>query len=188
MRFWKTSLEKRLVNKKMKLLPLQQGGLDSLCGVYSICNSFRIVKKAQDSEVEFLFENIIKYLGKKRKLTDILVGGIYTSQMKEIIENVVVPLYPDIHYHSFSWNNENIKTFWQYAVGFLSEDKKAIVLSIGGRENHYTVIKKATEKTFFLNDSAGLKRISINQSRFYGYKKEDKYIIYPNQCFFVKGE
>lgn len=40
----------------------------------------------------------------------------------------------------------------------------------------------------FLVDSSGLKRINKSQIKLQGYTKKDKYVVYPNQCFYLKGK
>ena len=39
--------------------PFQQGGLDSLCGLYSIVNAERFINRSSDFETQQLFDDLI---------------------------------------------------------------------------------------------------------------------------------
>jgi hypothetical protein len=59
------------------LLPFQQGGLDSLCGLYSIINAERIIK---DAEVRFeVREGRMHHEGLRLGLPDIAPALVFTS-------------------------------------------------------------------------------------------------------------
>ena len=47
------------------MLPFEQGGLDSLCGLYSIVNAERVVNNTSNDDSLVLFNDIIAYLNKK---------------------------------------------------------------------------------------------------------------------------
>ena len=50
------------------LLPFQQGGLDSLCGLYSIVNAERIINRSSDDETQQLFNDLVHFLSRRRLL------------------------------------------------------------------------------------------------------------------------
>ena len=43
----------------LRLPPFQQGGLDSLCGLYSIVNAERFINRSVDDEAQQLFDDLI---------------------------------------------------------------------------------------------------------------------------------
>jgi len=163
-----------------------QGFFDGLCGVYSVCNAYKITNNVSDSERQVLFNEIIDYLSRKRLLKHAIKDGLYVSQLKNVIDDVVRGKFIEVIY-KYNWKDYSLDAFWMFSQRYLSESKTAMILSIGGRENHFTVVEKMTDKTMFLVDSSGLKRINKSNLRFHGYMKEDKYIAYPNQCFYLKG-
>ena len=69
--------------------PFQQGGLDSLCGLYSIVNAERYINHSSDEETQQLFDHLVKYLSRRGLLGKFLVGGILHHQMLMILEKVV---------------------------------------------------------------------------------------------------
>ena len=49
--------------------PFQQGGLDSLCGLYSIVNAERYINRSSDEETQQLFNDLIHYLLRRWQLS-----------------------------------------------------------------------------------------------------------------------
>jgi len=167
--------------------PLSQGWLDSLCGIYSLCNAYKITNRASENDVQEMFNHIIKYLSSKRMLKGVLLNGVYYKNMLDIMKRLVEYQF----FQDFSnpkWTTGyRLKDFWEYSMEHLREPRSVIILSIGGASNHYTVVERMTSASMFLVDSSGMKRINRSQCRFYGYQKEDKYVLYPNECFYMKG-
>src|SRR5260221_9507259 len=95
------------------LLPFQQGGLDSLCGLYSVINAERIINRSSDDETQQLFNDLIYFLSRRGLLSKLLIGGIIHTEMllilykgvgKQRISSVWVP-----------WRgvlNPNLTSFW----------------------------------------------------------------------------
>ena len=54
----------------------QQGGLDSLCGIYSIVNAERIINGTTTEESDALFSKIISHLDQNKRLRSILASGM----------------------------------------------------------------------------------------------------------------
>lgn len=171
----------------MKNLPLMQGGLDGLCGIYSVCNVHKIINNASDSDIESLFSEIISFLSKKRMLKEIIIGGMLHKNMSDVLWNCVGDRFYEKS-SNFKWSSYHMDSFWQYSMDYLLVPNSAIILSIGGKYNHYSVVNRMTENTMFLYDSSGMKRINKSSYRLFGYEKNDKYIIYPSQCWFIRGE
>src|SRR5215510_13657675 len=71
------------------LLPFQQGGLDSLCGLYSIINAERIINRSSDEDAQQLFDGLVYFLSRRGLLRRLLIGGIIHTQMLMILDKVV---------------------------------------------------------------------------------------------------
>ena len=63
------------------LPPFQQGGLDSLCGLYSIINAERFINHSSDWETQQLFDDLIHFLARRKLLSKLLIGGIIHTEM-----------------------------------------------------------------------------------------------------------
>ena len=61
--------------------PYEQGGLDGLCGVYSIINASRIINSFNSKECQELFEEIIKFLDSERSLSKLLLNNHLLKQV-----------------------------------------------------------------------------------------------------------
>lgn len=164
--------------------PYYQSALDSLCGVYAVVNADRIVNNSTEEESQRLFNEIIIYLHKKKKLKDTVIGGVYARDVAELLS-----IFGN---GRILWETRqspaSLNQWWKDAKKHMFLNNNSILLSIGGKENHYTTIEKITEKTLYLADSAGINTIRKNKCKLYGYDKEDKkefYIIYPKQCFYI---
>lgn len=163
----------------------QQSSLDSMCSIYAICNAVTIVKGYGDDEVQELFNSIITYLSKKRKLKDIIIGGAKHKDMKDIMRNVVSDIIPN-QITDLKWSEYTLKDWWNWSSYFLQTPNTSIILCTSGREDHYSTIERMTTKEMILKDSAGIKKIRYSSCKLPGYQKSDKYIILPSQCWYLK--
>ena len=68
-----------------KFPPFQQGGLDSLCGLYSIVNAERYINHSSDEETQQLFNDLIYYLSRRGFLSKLLIGGIIHTEMLVVL-------------------------------------------------------------------------------------------------------
>ncbi|MFM8368922.1 MAG: hypothetical protein ACKOBD_09220 [Chloroflexota bacterium] len=182
----------RRVNHRLMtgLPPFQQGGLDSLCGLYSIINAERIINYSTDEESQQLFDEVIHYLSRRGLLGKFLIGGILHPQMlmilnkvigKKRISNVWIP-----------WRgvpNPDLTTFWKSMQYFLDGTPgRAIILGIVGYHEHWTVIEKITNRSILLYDSALIKRLPRNFCTTVYATGQRKHVLLPAQTYFLSNE
>ena len=140
--------------------PYQQGGLDSLCGLYSIINAERIINHSSDDETQQLFDDLIHYLSRRGLLTKFLIGGIIHTEMLVILNKVVGK--KRISNVEIPWRgvpNPDLTTFWKSIQYFLDGTPgRAVILGLQGYHDHWTVIENITNRTIILYDSALIKR------------------------------
>lgn len=168
----------------------RQGFLDSLCGVYGIVNAEKIINKSNDERSQLIFNAIIEYLHKKRKLKEVIIEGINHKIISSIMFDVIGDMIP------FSLTNKRfhtMKEWWSFSKEFLLEkENRSILLSIGGREDHITVVKGMTDRSMQLFDSGAngdirsIRKLSCKLSgTYYG---EDRYVVWPSQCWYLGRE
>ena len=167
-------------------VPFYQDSIGGMCGVFSIINAYRIVKNARFDEVEILYREIVEYLSKKRMLKDILLDGMLHKDMTMLLHNVVGDRFTEMTSNG-KWAGYSLSSWWKYSKEFLSQDNSAIILAIGGKYWHYSTIEKISDKQMYLQDSYGLLRIRKTSCRFPDYKYEDRIVIFPSQCWLIKG-
>jgi len=172
------------------LPPFQQGGLDSLCGLYSIINAERIVNHSSDDETQQLFDQLIHYLSRRGLLTKFLIGGIIHTEMLVILKKVVGE--KRISNVQIPWRgvqNPDLTTFWKSIQTFLDGTPgRSIILGLQGYHDHWTVIEKITSRSILLYDSAMIKRLARSRCTTVHAKGKRWHQLLPAQTYFLSNE
>ena len=172
------------------LPPFQQGGLDSLCGLYSIVNAERFINHSSDEETQQLFDDLIHFLSRRGLLGKLLIGGVIHTQMllildkvvgKERISNVQIP-----------WRgvpNPDLTMFWNSMQNFLDGTSgRAIILGLQGFHDHWTVIETISNRSINLYDSALIKRLPRSSCTTVYATWKRKHLLLPAQTYFLSNE
>lgn len=142
------------------LPPFQQGGLDSLCGLYSIVNAERIINHSSAEQAQALFDEVVHFLSRKRLLTRILLDGVIHPHMLLLLEKVVNSRIPNVGTPWLGQPNPDLDAFWESMRAFLDGTPgRAIILGLNGHHDHWTVIHSISSKSVFLYDSAEITRL-----------------------------
>src|SRR5512143_1896557 len=142
------------------LPPFQQGGLDSLCGLYSIVNAERFINHSSDDSAQELFDSIIHYLSRRRLLAKLLIGGVIHRQMLLILNDVVGDRIPNLWIPWRGVPNPGLDVFWRSIQSFLDGTPgRSVILGLNGFHDHWTVIESITSRSSLLYDSALIKRL-----------------------------
>ncbi|MBL8062475.1 MAG: hypothetical protein JNK32_05610 [Anaerolineales bacterium] len=172
------------------LPPFQQGGLDSLCGLYSIINAERIINRSSDDETQQLFNDLIYYLSRRRLLSKFLIGGIIHKEMLVILDKVVGK--KRIANVQIPWRgvtNPDLTTFWKSMQSFLDNTPgRSIILGLQGYHDHWTVIEKITNRSILLYDSALIKRLPRSSCTTVYATWKRKHLLLPAQTYFLSNE
>lgn len=172
------------------LLPFQQGGLDSLCGLYSIINAERIINRSNDEQAQQLFDDLIHFLSRRGLLGRFLTGGILHPQMLLILDKVVGK--QRIAEVTIPWRgvpNPDLTTFWKSMQAFLDgTPRRAIILGTEGYHEHWTVIETITSRSILLFDSAKIKRLPRLACTTVYTTNRRKHLLLPAQTYFLSNE
>jgi hypothetical protein len=172
------------------LLPFQQGGLDSLCGLYSVVNAERIINRSSHKDAQQLFDGLIDFLSRRRLLSNLLVGGILHNQMLMILDRVVGNQRisrVDIPWRGVS--NPDLTSFWRSMQAFLDGTPgRAIILGLQGYHDHWTVIKAITNRSIFLYDSSLIKRLPRSRCTTVYTRGKRQHQLLPAQTYFLSKE
>ena len=172
------------------LPPFQQGGLDSLCGLYSIVNAERFINRSSDDESQQLFDDLIHYLSRRGLLGKFLIGGILHPQMIMILDKVVGK--KRISNVWLPWRgvpNPDLTTFWKSMQAFLDGTPgRSIILGLQGYHDHWTVIEKITNRSILLYDSALIKRLPRSSCTTVYPTNKRKHTLLPAQTYFLSNE
>jgi len=171
------------------MLPFEQGGLDSLCGIYSIVNAERVINNSSYEESVALFNEIVAFLDKKKMLGPLLVEGMYLQNVKYVLEKVVRDRIPYQRVHFAGWPNPDLKTFWNEMSSFLNANpRRAVILSLSGAHDHFTVVKSITDKQVQLFDSNTMKYLNRANCTTVAPTARKRHVLYPAQTYFLGRE
>jgi hypothetical protein len=174
----------------VKLKPYAQGGLSSLCGIYSIVNATRIIRGLNNDESKELFAQITHYLEESRNLAVSLTSGISITVMGSIFKDVIGErLTRAIPFHKQP--NVKIGQFWTEMKRFLDdkrpkEEKRVILLSLGGEHEHWTITHRMSKKRIILFDSIGLKHLDRRNCTTRGTSSSRRHLMHPTQTYFLQ--
>lgn len=172
-------------------IPLQQGNLDGLCGVYSIINATgKIIGQLDENEQKEMFRKIISYLYKKYSNNlDFLFndGGITIRDIGSVLKDVIEPRHGIIrkkpHHKSSSLELNN---FWDSMTKFLGEPQRAIILGLARKHDHWTVVDSITEKRLTLLDSGGLCHINRRVCTTVDSDPTSIHLLKPTHTYFLE--
>jgi hypothetical protein len=171
------------------LPPFQQGGLDSLCGLYSIVNAERFINHTSDFEAQVLFDTIVHYLSRKRLLANLLIGGVIHKQMLMILEQLVGDRIANVEIPWRGVPNPDLTTFWKSMQGFLDGTPgRAIILGLKGYHDHWTVIENITNRSIKLYDSALINRLPRSSCTTVYATWKRKHLLLPAQTYFLSND
>jgi hypothetical protein len=171
----------------MTKTPYEQGALDSLCGVYGIVNAARIVSRLGDEECKELFRRIIFFLNRRRMLDTILVEGLSQPAIGAIFRNVAGLRFHRRGMPFKHWPETPLDRFWSEMMTFLSQGpNRAILLSLGGVYDHWTVVETVTDKQIRLSDSYGLKTLNRHRCTTLRPTARRPYKLHPTQTYFLE--
>ncbi len=183
----KTTVVTRPVRSPADCLPpFQQGGLDSLCGLYSIVNAERFINHSSDESAQELFDSIIHYLSRRRLLAKLLIGGVIHRQMLQILNDVVGERIPNLWIPWRGVPTPELDTFWRSLQNFLDGTPgRAVILGLDGYHDHWTVIDTISDKSIFLYDSALIKRLPRSACSTAHANGRRKHILLAAQTYYL---
>jgi hypothetical protein len=136
-------------------MPFKQGDLDGLCGVYSIANALDYLDIENGEDV---FEHIIKYMQRKFIfIREYIIDGLKDSTVNRLLQEAKTVFNFKFSRHE----GNNIVTTWNMLTDSI-DDNTCAIIELGGRHEHWTVVKSITDKRINLIDSGGLQHIDRN--------------------------
>ena len=162
----------------------EQGSLDGLCGVYSIINASRIINTFNDEKCGRLFKEVIEFLNYKHSLAELLINGLDINLIGQIMNNVKsLEIKKEQPYRGKS--EITLGKLWTSMQAFLREPNRAILLGLGGANDHWTVVESISDKQMKLADSLGLKRLNRSSCTTSERHKQRRNLICPSYTYFL---
>jgi hypothetical protein len=168
------------------MLPFEQGGLDALCGVYSIVNAERLINNTTSEDSNKLFDTIVEYLDERGLLCEMLTSGMRLKQIKMILDKVLGTRIP---YRSLPFQGvatPGLSAFWAAVHSFLSEGpRRAVLLGMAGVYDHWTVIKSISSRQIQLFDSYRIHCLNRANCTTGNSKGARHHVLFPAQTYFL---
>lgn len=180
-------------------LPFRQGELDGLCGVYAVINAIRLVLGArsqllgpcdwQDLFV-VLMQSIDHSVGAARAASE----GIETKPLRYLLKAAILHLAVE---HNLNIRASPMLTRTERPsfakllprIGnYVRQPGQAILLSVFGSLNHWTVIRRVSHNSLILFDSSGYTRIALDACRMSYERPKAKgrqHVVPPEALFSV---
>ena len=160
-------------------------GIDKLCGIYACLNC---LIKAIDGVCSFhrslwetLFLDIIDDLHQRRYLNKVHQNGSSPEQVEKYLEIIKCKLEDDIVIKYTRPFNKNIDTTTLLKkLKYLSKQPQtAVILSLSGKYEHWSVLNQIVKKRLYLHDSINIKYLHTD-------KIGDIYDLEADEIFVIK--
>ena len=180
-------------------MPIRQGSIDGLCGVYSVMNATEIVigkfhydrrLKHKASQRRVLFKNLIGYLAKQDLLEETLIWGFKDIDTKGGFIDIAIKSVKKYQKRklrkriAFDTDNVTLDQYWEKLTEHLSQPDSAVIICLTGRIKHWTCVRKITPSALILSDSAGIRRIARDHCAIETENRE-MYTLWPTMTYLL---
>lgn len=154
----------------------RQGSIDCLCGVYCVLNATEIVigkfaydrrRKKRKNQKLALFSDLVGYLAKRNKLQKALTKGINQIDHPGGLLDIAVKSvrkYQKLHMRkekAFDQNPVTLDEYLEKLTDHLMQENSSVIILLSGRIEHWTCVRRITQKTLILSDSITSVRLNI---------------------------
>jgi hypothetical protein len=181
------------------IMPIRQGSIDGLCGVYSVMNATEAVigkfhydrklgRKASQKKV--LFKRMIGYLAKHDMLEEAMIWGFENIDAKGGFIDIAiksVKKYQKRKLHkkiAFDTDDVSLDAYWEKLTGHLSQPNSAVIICLSGRIKHWTCVRRITPCALILSDSSGIRQIAKDQCAIDAGNR-GRYILRPTATYLL---
>ncbi len=156
-------MDRYIIGDVKELPPLQQGSLDSLCGLYSIINAIRITaypqKQIKMHQATLLMHDGLDFLESKASLNTVMHNGMSEALRLKLATHLIEQTHN--HWGLRLYLTKAPKGHTNTMKFIISEIElgRLVCICVNGFYYHYTVICGYTKNQFKLYDSDGLQAI-----------------------------
>ncbi|MEQ1779366.1 MAG: hypothetical protein ABL863_12565 [Nitrosomonas sp.] len=183
-------------------MPIRQGSIDGLCGVYSVMNATEVVigkfhydrrLKRKASQRRVLFKNLIGYLAKHDMLEETLICGFDDIDAKGGFIDIAIKSVKKYQKHklrkqiAFDTDDVTLDQYWEKLTEHLSQPGSAVIISLSGRIKHWTCVRRITPNALILSDSSGIRQIARHRCTI-ETESLDMYTLWPKLTYLLSVE
>ncbi len=183
-------------------MPIRQGSIDGLCGVYSVMNATEAVigkfhydpkLKHKASQRRVLFKNLIGYLAQHDLLEETLIWGFEDIDAKGGFIDIAIKSVKKYQKRklrkriAFDTDDVTLDAYWEKLTGHLNQPDSAVIICLSGRIKHWTCVRQITPNALILSDSSGIRRIARDRCAV-SSGSGDLYILWPTLTYLLSVE
>jgi hypothetical protein len=177
----------------MRLKPFRQGGLDGLCGVYSVINATRLAAwptlRLAREPCNDLFSLLTADLNDRAKLFKVLTNGSRDFVVRRLLREADswlrdcygIRLRHRRPYPGRSFSRSRIAAILRR---HLAEDHTSAIIGLSGCFEHWSVVRAVKPKTIMLFDSSGMKRLPVAPA----YSSQKTIEVLAENLFLIRCE
>ena len=168
--------------------PLTQGQLDGFCGIYSILNSLTLVQGTSYQESRELFFEILRAMEARKKILKLIEDGMTDRDMGYVYREIIQKRYPVRTFKPFHKQaGIALGSYWDQVHEFLEHGKRRAVnlVTEGWDWGHWTVVYKATPKSFHLLDSDMMRRLDRRKCTTQRLSINRNFLLWPTMTRFL---
>lgn len=170
--------------------PVLQGGIDRLCGMYSIMNAILLVDPDSRPQLQRHFDVGLEYLISRKKLDGVMLHGMSTKLWVKLALRVLAEhnrlSEEQLELHKVYPNGREGKLItWCNAIE-CTANEWPVLAHIEGAYDHFTVISCITPKQVVLFDSDGLHWLQRRSCKIGGPDASKRFWIKPNGIFALR--
>lgn len=138
-----------------------QGKLDNFCGIYSLVNAVATIAKLDHDDSTALFDRAAEYVEKRQGLYKALTWGIASHVMSGLLKDIGAEYGVGAKMPYRKASGTGLAEFWSGMRAHLADQpSNMILLGLGGKYEHWTVVRAATARSLALLDSIPIVRLN----------------------------
>ena len=145
-----------------RLQPFEQGRLEGFCGPYCIVNAVHLVcGPLTRRRATQLLQDILRFLDQRVGVVERVDWGFTLGELGGAMRHVLDGHYPIRRCKPFHGRPQvGLDAYWATVQTFIQRHDGAVITAIGGRLDHWTVIRDVTDHQLLLFDSDGRVRVA----------------------------
>lgn len=180
-------------------MPIRQGSIDGLCGVYSVMNATEAVigkfhydrkLRRKASQRKVLFKKLIGYLAKQDMLEEAMIWGFENIDAKGGFIDIAIKSVKKYQRRklrkkiAFDTDDVTLDAYWEKLTEHLKQPESAVIICLSGRIKHWTCVRRITPNALILSDSSGIRQIARDRSTI-ETESRDMYTLWPRLTYLL---
>jgi len=166
--------------------PYQQGQLDGYCGLYCLINSHHYVDGPIEHEAAWRhLSKLLEELNTLQPRSERIHYGTTVQELGMLFKYLEHDF--NVHrYKPFHKGKVDRASFFYSLRRFLHPPNRVAMVCLSGKHNHWTLIKRVTEKRLYLFDSDGMTYLDKKHCSIGDSSPKSLHTIAPSHTYYLK--